>query len=148
MKVIGYYVSMISLSIIDANNLDQKILVNNIMYLFILSLINFNKPFFNFNIPLIINFNKPLQVITISALPFLGGQSSVPNFEKGGPEKKCLGGLKESLSQTFAQEGGLTMFLVKKDFVKLNMVLRDKFSNVSLGLFQPNNQLMFSFVTT
>ena len=42
MKVIGYYVSVISISIIDVNNLDKKIFVNNIPYLSILSLINFN----------------------------------------------------------------------------------------------------------
>ena len=42
------------------------------------------------------------------------------------------GGLKESLPWIF---GGLTVFLVKKDFVKRNMVLRAKFSNVNLGLF-------------
>ena len=42
MKVTGYYVSIISVSVIDANNLDKKIFGNNIIYLFILSLINFN----------------------------------------------------------------------------------------------------------
>ena len=42
MKVIGYYVSMISVSITDVNNLDKKIFVNSIFHLFILSLINFN----------------------------------------------------------------------------------------------------------
>ena len=41
-KVIGYYVSVISVSIIDANNLDKKIYVNNIPNLLFLSLINFN----------------------------------------------------------------------------------------------------------
>ena len=42
MKVIRYYVSIISVSIIDANNLDKKIFVNNIPILLFLSLINFN----------------------------------------------------------------------------------------------------------
>ena len=42
MKVIGYYVSIISVSITDVNNLDKKIFVNSIIYLFILSLIDFN----------------------------------------------------------------------------------------------------------
>ena len=35
MKGNGYYVSMISASIIDANNPEKKIFVNNIPYLFI-----------------------------------------------------------------------------------------------------------------
>ena len=46
MKVIGYYVSIISASIKDANDLDKKIFENNVIYLFILSLISFN---LNFN---------------------------------------------------------------------------------------------------
>ena len=41
MKVIGYYVSVISVSVIDANNLDKKIFVNNILNLLFISLINF-----------------------------------------------------------------------------------------------------------
>ena len=52
MKVNGYYVSLISVSIIDANNLDKKILVNNIPSEYTsfihLSLLNFNL-FLNFN---------------------------------------------------------------------------------------------------
>ena len=52
----GYYVSVVSVSIIDVNNLDKKIFVNNIIYLFILSLVNFNlfllKTWKMFNIPL------------------------------------------------------------------------------------------------
>ena len=43
MKVIGYYFSVISVSIIGVNNLDKKVFVKNIIYLFILSLINFNR---------------------------------------------------------------------------------------------------------
>ena len=39
MKVIVYYVSMIN---VDVNNLEKKIFVNNIISLFVLSLINFN----------------------------------------------------------------------------------------------------------
>ena len=38
----GYHVSIISVSIIDVKVLDKKMFVNNIIYLFILSLINFN----------------------------------------------------------------------------------------------------------
>ena len=34
--------SIISVSITDTNDLDKKMFVNNIIYLFILSLINFN----------------------------------------------------------------------------------------------------------
>ena len=52
----------------------------------------------------------------------MGGQPSVPNFEKGGGQKnEFLGSLEESLPQIFAsgeKGGGLIMFLVKKDFVK------------------------------
>ena len=39
MKVIGYYFSIISVSITDANNLEKNIFENNLL---ILSLINFN----------------------------------------------------------------------------------------------------------
>ena len=39
MKVIGYYFSIINVSITDANNLEKKIFENNLL---ILSLINFN----------------------------------------------------------------------------------------------------------
>ena len=49
MKVIGYFVSIISASIKDANILDKKIFVNNISYLFILSLVNFNLNFNQFS---------------------------------------------------------------------------------------------------
>ena len=42
MKVIGYYVSMISVTIINANNLDKNIFVNNIPNLLFLSLTSFN----------------------------------------------------------------------------------------------------------
>ena len=38
----GYHFSIISVSIIDIKVLDKKMFVNNIVYLFILSLINFN----------------------------------------------------------------------------------------------------------
>ena len=39
MKVIGYYFSIINVSITDANNLEKNIFENNLL---ILSLINFN----------------------------------------------------------------------------------------------------------
>ena len=64
-----------------------------------------------------------LIMFTVSAPSFLlWGQPLVPNFEKGGSEKKYErlggvgggGGLKESLPQIFAR-GDLTIFLVKKD---------------------------------
>ena len=44
---------------------------------------------------------------------------------------------KESLPKIFARVEGeeLTVFLFKKDFIKWNIVLRAKFSNVNLGLF-------------
>ena len=42
MKVIEYYVSIISVSIIGVNNLEKKIFINNIPNSLLLSLINFN----------------------------------------------------------------------------------------------------------
>ena len=50
-----------------------------------------------------------------------GGQVSVPDFEKGGSEKKrerrgVVVGLKSSCHKYLP--GGITMFLVKKAFVK------------------------------
>ena len=42
MKVIGYYISITSVSVVDANNLDKKIFINNIPNLVFLSLIKFN----------------------------------------------------------------------------------------------------------
>ena len=38
----GYHVSVISVSIVDVKVLEKKMFVNNIIYLFILSIINFN----------------------------------------------------------------------------------------------------------
>ena len=98
-------------------------------------------------------------VSTVSAPPPLfcwrgGAQPLVPNFQKGGSEKnECLGGFQESLPKIFTCcAGRVTMFLVKKDFagcgcgfkflsyylvvwLKWDVVLRDQFSNVNLGLF-------------
>ena len=42
MKEIGYFVSIISVSNIDAKNFDKKIFVNNMPNLLFLSLIHFN----------------------------------------------------------------------------------------------------------
>ena len=54
--------------------------------------------------------------------PFLSGeQLSVPDFEKGGSEKnESIEGLWLGLKSSCHKylPGGLTMFLVKKDFVK------------------------------
>ena len=55
-------------------------------------------------------------------------------------KNECLGVLKSTCHRYLPR--GLTMFLIKQDFVKWNMALRAQFSNISLGLFQPNNQLM------
>ena len=74
---------------------------------------------------------------------YLEGQRS--NFENGGSGKnECIGGLKEFLQQIFAW--GLIMFLVKKGS-KIKYGFDGSISNVDLSLFQPNKQLMFSFVT-
>ena len=53
-------------------------------------------------------------------------------MKRRGSEKKneCLGGL---ICHRYLP-WKLTMFLVKKDFIKLNVVLRARFSNVNLGL--------------
>ena len=78
------------------------------------------------------------------------GQPSVPNFENERSEKKWVGswGILKSPYHRYLPKvrRGLTMYLIKKDFVKWNMVFRAQFSNVNLGLFLPNNQI-FSFVT-
>ena len=61
--------------------------------------------------------------------PFLlGGTTFCHKFlkRKGSEKNRCVEGLKESLPQIFAWEG-LTMFIVKKYFVKWNMDLRAKF---------------------
>ena len=71
---------------------------------------------------------------------FLWGTPFSPKFwkEVGARKNECLGGLKA---------GGLTVFLVKKDW-KIKYGFDDSISYADLGLFQlPNNQLMFSFVT-
>ena len=78
------------------------------------------------------------SMVTVSALPpppfCWGAQPSVPNFEKWGRwEKMSAWGVLKSSCHRYLP-GGLTMFLGKKDFVKWNMVLRAKFSNVNLGL--------------
>ena len=63
-----------------------------------------------------------------------GGGGAVPNSEKGGSEKKmsAWGVLKSPCHRYLPR--GLLCFLSKKDFVKLNIVLKAKFSNVNLGL--------------
>ena len=42
--------------------------------------------------------------------------------------------------------GEVTMFLVKKRILEIKYGFEGLISNVDLGLFQPNIQLMFSFV--
>ena len=61
--------------------------------------------------------------------PFLleAGTTFTPKFWKGGIRKK--------MSAWGVLKSHCYMFLVKKDFVNWNMVLRAKLSNVNLGLF-------------
>ena len=68
--------------------------------------------------------------------PFLlEGKPSVPNFEKLGIRKTISAWeVLTSLCHRYLP-GRLTMFLVKKDFVKWNMALRAQFSCVNLDLF-------------
>ena len=77
-------------------------------------------------------------------------QSFSPKFLKkegvGSEKNECRGRLKEFLPQIFAW-GGLTRLLVKKRFLKIKHLFEGSISNVDHGLFQPKNQLMFSFVT-
>ena len=69
---------------------------------------------------------------SILPLPFWwGGEPSVPNFDKGGSEKKLVSGGSQRVPTRYLS-GGLTMFLVKY-FVKWNMALRAQFSDASLG---------------
>ena len=43
--------------------------------------------------------------------------------------------------------GELTMFLVKKRLLEIKYGFEGSISNVDLGQFYPNNQLLFSFLT-
>ena len=86
--------------------------------------------------------------ISASPLPPSAGrnnfQSHILKWE-GFRKKKCVwGGLKQFLPWIFAQ--GAYCFLSKKD-LKIKYGFEDSISNADLGLFQSNNQLMFSFVT-
>ena len=55
--------------------------------------------------------------------------------------------LKSSCHEYLPGGRGLTMFLVKKRLLKIKFGFEWSISNVDLGLFWPNNQLMFSYVT-
>ena len=55
-----------------------------------------------------------------------------------------MGGLKEFLPWIFAR--GITVS-VKKRLFKIKYSFEGSISNVDLGLFQPNNQIIISFVT-
>ena len=85
--------------------------------------------------------------------PFLlGGQLLVPNFEKGGDyqgkKMSAWVDLKSSCHGYLPRGGGGGAYYVssQKWLLKING-FEGSISNVNLGLFQPNNQLMFSFVT-
>ena len=78
---------------------------------------------------------EPLHSITPLPPPtfLLGGynlQSKIMKRRGSGKKMSAWG----VLSATDICLGDLTMFLVKKDFIKLNVVLRVRFSNVNLGL--------------
>ena len=64
-----------------------------------------------------------------------GGQPLVLKFEKDGNQKKMSAweNLKEFFPQMFVWRGELTVFLVKKDFVKKNMVFRAQFQMLILA---------------
>ena len=69
--------------------------------------------------------------------PFLlGGDNLLSQIlkRKGSEKNRCVESLKESLPQMFSWEG-LTMFIVKKYFVKWNMDLRAKFWKSVLACF-------------
>ena len=85
--------------------------------------------------------------LTVSVLPPFCWEDNLRS-QKGGIRKKrrAWGVLMSPCHRYLPGGGGLSTFLGKKDFVKWNMVLRAQFSNASIGLFNPNNQL-FSFVT-
>ena len=75
-----------------------------------------------------------------------GAQFTVQNFEKRGVKKKMSAwrDLKMPCHGYLPGEG--TMFLVKKRILEIKYGFEGLISNVDLGLFQPNIQLMFSFV--
>ena len=86
---------------------------------------------------------------TVSVRPFCWGGGTIfsPKFWKGGGIKKnsTWGDLKSSRNGYFP--GGLTMFLVKKNPLKIKYGFEGSIPNDDLSLFYPNNQLMFTFVT-
>ena len=76
------------------------------------------------------------------SLFLLSGATFSSKFWKGEIRKKWLSvGLKEFLPWIF------TIFLVKKRLSKIKYSFEGSIPNVDLGLFYPNNQLMFRFVT-
>ena len=76
-----------------------------------------------------LNRNDAKKTTTVLSLPLSAGSGDNlhPQILKRRDQKKneCLGGVKSHCY----------MFLVKKDFVNWNMILRAKLSNVNLGLF-------------
>ena len=68
------------------------------------------------------------KCFTVSPPPLsAGGQLSIPNFEKGGSEKKEVPTMGICLV-------GLTMFLVKKRLLKIKYGFEGSISNVDLGV--------------
>ena len=86
---------------------------------------------------------------TVSAPHFLLGTIFSPKFWKGGrvsEKNECLGGLKEFLPQISGLGGRAYYVSCQKRLCKIKYGLEGSISNVDLGLIQPSNQLMFSFV--
>ena len=82
----------------------------------------------------------------------------MPNFEKGTKKMSAWGRLKECLPHIFAWgwmgdgvgrgcvRGSLLCFFSKKRLLKIKCGFNGSISNVDLGLFKPNKQLMISFI--
>ena len=89
---------------------------------------------------------KDFYTDSISPRLSAGGQRSVPNFEKGGIRKKMSVWRHLKISFHRYLPGRLTVFLVKR-LCKIRHGFKGSNLIVNLGLFQPNNRSMSSFVT-
>ena len=75
-----------------------------------------------------------------------GWMFSLKFWKGGGGRKKWVpvGGIKIPATDICLEQ--LTMFPVKKDFIKWNMVFRAKFSKVNLGLFLEKEKFFYEFL--
>ena len=126
-------------------------LFNQSFFSLILSIWNITFPQFGVVLEALVQLESTCHTLSQHQSPlFLVGDNFQSQILKWGDQKKNEflggGGLKAFLPWIFAL-GGLLCLLSKKKLLKLKYGFQGSISHVDIRLFQPGNQLMFSFVT-